>query len=199
MRKNTAVPELLTKDMKELLEALNKWGVQYLIVGAHALGVYTEPRGTKDLDIWVNPTPENAKVVHAALKEYAAPLFGVTEEFFTEKDTFLVVGVAPNRFDILKSIPGVEFDACWANRQAFDVGGVTANFPSLKDLYAAKVAAGRPQDLVDADKLKTALGLERTQTEGHDVKVEGQSPQQPGPELPAPEQQQKHNRRRRGR
>jgi len=99
------------------------------------------------------------------LKEFAAPLSGVTEGFFTERETFLVVGVAPNRFDILKSIPGVEFDACWAHRRVFDVGGVTANFPCLEDLLAAKVAAGRPQDLVDANKLKTALRLERKETE----------------------------------
>jgi hypothetical protein len=152
--------------MKELLEVLNKWEAQYLVVGAHALGVYTEPRGTKDLDIWVNPTPENAKLVYSALKEFAAPLQGVTEAFFTEKDTFLVVGVAPNRFDILKALPGVEFNECWARRQSFDVGGVTANFPSLKDLLAAKIAAGRPQDLVDADKIRAALQVVRSTTDG---------------------------------
>ena len=105
--------EQLCRDMKELLETLNKWQAQYLVVGAHALSVYTEPRGTKDLDIWVNPTPENAKRVYGALKEYGAPLLETPEQFFTERDTFLIIGVAPNRIDILKSIPGVEFDACW--------------------------------------------------------------------------------------
>ncbi len=51
------MPEKLTSDLKDLLGSLNKWQAQYLIIGAHALGVYTEPRGTKDLDIWDNPTP----------------------------------------------------------------------------------------------------------------------------------------------
>ena len=159
------MPELLSNDMKELLEVLNKWQAQYLVVGAHALGIYTEPRGTKDLDIWVNPTPNNAKLVYSALEEFAAPLDGITESFFTERGTFLVIGVAPNRFDILKSIPGVEFDACWARRKALDVGGVTANFPSLEDLLTAKIAAGRPQDLVDASKLQTALKIQRIRAE----------------------------------
>jgi hypothetical protein len=149
--------------MKELLEILNKWQAEYLVVGAHALGVYTEPRGTKDLDIWVNPTPENASRVFGALKEYGAPLFGTTERFFTQRETFLVIGVAPNRIDILKSIPGVEFDACWRTRKTLNIGGTTASFPSLEDLLAAKLAAGRPQDLVDAAKLKKALELERRQ------------------------------------
>jgi hypothetical protein len=167
------VPEQLGRDMKELLEILNRWQAQYLVVGAHALGVYAEPRGTKDLDIWVNPTPENAKRVFGALKEYGAPLFETTEHFFTERDTFLVIGVVPNRIDILKSIPGVEFDACWRKRKTLDVGGILTNFPSLEDLLAAKIAAGRPQDLVDATKLKMALELERR-------RVQEQAPEIPG-------------------
>src|SRR5689334_2034569 len=149
--------------MRELLEALNRWQAQYLVIGAHAVGVYTEPRGTKDLDIWVNPTKQNAKRVHAALKEFGAPLFGATEKTLTNKQDFLVIGVAPNRIDILKSIPGLGFEACWKNRRTFDIGGTTANFLNLEDLLTAKLAAGRPQDLVDAAKLKKALELERKQ------------------------------------
>ena len=76
--------EQLSQDMKDLLETLNRWQAQYLVVGAHALGLYTEPRSTKDLDVWVNPTPENAKLVYGALKEYGAPLIEATEQFFTE-------------------------------------------------------------------------------------------------------------------
>ena len=55
--------EQLSNDMRELLDVLNRWQAQYLVIGAHAVGVYAEPRGTKDLDIWVNPTKENAKRV----------------------------------------------------------------------------------------------------------------------------------------
>ena len=83
------MPEKLSRDMKELLETFNAGQVQYLVIGAHALGVYAEPRATKDLDIWVNPTPENASRVFKALKIYGAPLHGVTEQFFTDRDTFL--------------------------------------------------------------------------------------------------------------
>jgi hypothetical protein len=162
-RKKPLVPEQLTEDMRELLEALNRCQAQYLVIGAHAVGVYAEPRGTKDLDIWVNPTKENAKRVYAALKEFGAPLFGATQKTFAQKQDFLVIGVAPNRIDILKSIPGLGFRACWKNRRTFEIGGTTANFPSLEDLLTAKLAAGRPQDLVDAAKLRKALEVERKQ------------------------------------
>jgi predicted nucleotidyltransferase len=157
------VPEPLSQDMKELIQALNRRQAQYLVIGAHAVGDYAEPRSTKDLDVWVNPTQANAKRVLAALKEFGAPLFGTTAKTLTEKDNFLTIGVAPNRIDILKSIPGVQFSACWKNRRTFDIEGTTVNFLDLEDLIAAKSASKRPQDLADVEKLKKALELERSQ------------------------------------
>jgi hypothetical protein len=149
--------------MMELLEALNRRKAQYLVIGAHAVGIYAEPRGTKDLDIWVNPTKTNAKRVYAALKEFGAPLFVTTEETLINKEDFLIIGVAPNRIDILKSIPGLEFRACWKDRRTIEIGDTTVYVLSLDDLLTAKRAAGRPQDLVDAAKLEKALELEREQ------------------------------------
>ena len=174
-----------SQDMLDLLIMLNRWQVQYLIVGGRAVNAYTEARGTKDLDIWTNPTPENAKRVYAALKEFGAPLFGATEESFTRKDDFLFIGVAPNRIDVLKDIPGVEFDACWEKRQVFDLGnGLQANYLSLLDLISAKLAAGRHIDLADVDNLKVAL----------DRRTREQEPESPTPEQ-APEQKTRRGRR----
>jgi hypothetical protein len=167
------VPEPLSEDMKDLLNALNRLQAQYLIIGAHAVGVYAEPRGTKDLDVWINPTRENARRVHAALREFGAPLYGVSEETLTNKQHFLVIGVAPNRIDILKSIPGPGFRACWKHRRTFDIHGTTANFLSLEDLLSAKLAAGRPQDLVDAAKLEEALEVEREKQAHSDPNADG--------------------------
>ncbi len=72
-------------------------------------------------------------------------LFGTTEKTLTNKQDFLVIGVVPNRIDILKSIPGVSFRACWRNRRTLDIGGTKANFLSLNDLLAAKLAAALPR------------------------------------------------------
>lgn len=150
-----------SRDMLDLLVILNRRGVEYLIVGGRAVNAYTEARGTKDLDIWTNPTPENAARIFAALKEFGAPLFGATEESFTRKDEFLFIGVPPNRIDILKDIPGVEFDECWERRRSFDLGdGLEANYLGLPDLLAAKRAAGRHIDLADVEKLEAALERE---------------------------------------
>jgi hypothetical protein len=128
--------------------------------------------------------------VHSALTEYGAPLFGTSEEFFTERDTFLTIGVPPNRIDILKSIDGVEFEECWSSKKIFRFGDVDANFPSLEKLLAAKLAAGRPQDLVDAIKLKKALEIELREKQ----KQEGS--EKPDPQTPEQGQTRRHRRKR---
>jgi hypothetical protein len=45
----------MNPDFKELLLAFNAQGIEYLLVGAHALAVYGHVRATKDLDVWVRP------------------------------------------------------------------------------------------------------------------------------------------------
>jgi len=59
---------------------LQRENVEYLVVGAHAVIYYSEPRYTKDLDIWINPSHENALKAMAALTKFGAPLSGVTEK-----------------------------------------------------------------------------------------------------------------------
>ena len=125
-----------------------------------------------------------------ALKRFGAPLEGVTPQFFTDRNTFLVIGVIPNRIDILKSIPGVEFEECWQARQTLDLGGVKVHFPSPEHLLAAKLAARRPQDLVDATKLKKAVELQREQ-----ARREGLTQEQASP-APGHEPEQKKSRKR---
>ncbi len=43
----------MEKDQRDLLLAFNEQSVRYMIVGGYALGRYSEPRATKDLDIFV--------------------------------------------------------------------------------------------------------------------------------------------------
>lgn len=59
---------------KELLSAFDRCGVKYLVVGGYAVMRYTEPRFTKDLDLWVEASEQNAPRVFRALAEFGAPL-----------------------------------------------------------------------------------------------------------------------------
>jgi len=146
-------------DFKELLFALNAHSVKYLVVGAYAVSIHAQPRATKDLDIWIQSDPENAKAVYAALQKFGAPLESLTIADFAERGPFFHMGREPVAVDILTEIPGVEFDAAWERRveTVIDAAhGLTANFISRDDLMAAKLASGRPQDLADLDALRRA-------------------------------------------
>jgi hypothetical protein len=146
-------------DFKELLSVLNAHSVKYLVVGAYAVSVHAQPRATKDLDIWVKPDLENAKAIYAALREFGAPLEGLTIADFAERGPFFHMGREPVAVDILTELLGVEFDAAWERRvhNVIDaVRGLEANFISRDDLMAAKLASGRPQDMADLDALRKA-------------------------------------------
>jgi hypothetical protein len=56
----------MNRDFAEMLSALSEAGVEFLVVGAHALAAHGTPRATGDLDIWVNPSRDNAARVLAA-------------------------------------------------------------------------------------------------------------------------------------
>ena len=154
-------------DFKELLSALNACRVKYLVVGAYAVSVHAQPRATKDLDILVKPDAENAKAIYAALAQFGAPLEGLSFADFAVPGPFFRMGREPVAVDILTDIPGVEFDAAWERRveEVIDAAsGLKANFISREDLIAAKLAAGRPQDLADADALEKAAESRGTQS-----------------------------------
>ena len=144
----------MTSDYKELLEVLNEFGVRYLIVGGHAVMKYTEPRLTKDLDLWIATDPDNADRVFRALAQFGAPLQGYSPADFTKERSWFQIGVAPVRVDILMSIPGVTFESAWDRRVQDHFLEVPASFISREDLIAAKEAAGRAQDKRDLRRLR---------------------------------------------
>ena len=145
-------------DFKELLSVLNEKEVKYLVIGAYAVSLHAQPRATKDLDILVQPHPENAKAVYAALVKFGAPLQGLTVADFAEPGPWFHMGREPVAVDILTEIPGVDFDTAWSRRveAVIDPSGLKANFISREDLIASKLASGRPQDLADVDAIRKA-------------------------------------------
>lgn len=144
----------VNSDFSDLLKLFNNNNVKYLVIGGYAFIQYAEPRYTKDLDLWISTDTSNAAAIYKALSEFGAPLTGMTEKDFSEEGYFYQMGVPPVRVDILMGIPGVEFDAAWENRVKVDFEGLSVMFISKADLITAKRAAGRPQDLMDADLLE---------------------------------------------
>ena len=146
-------------DFKELLSIFNAQKVKYLIVGGYAVSFHAQPRATKDIDLLIKPDAENARAVYDALGKFGAPLEGLTAEDFIVRDKFFRMGRVPVVVDILPQIKGVDFDHAWQNRVEAVIdpqSGLKASFISRADLIAAKLAAGRPQDIADAAALREA-------------------------------------------
>ena len=64
----------LNPDFRDLFKCFAAENVRFLVVGGYALILHAEPRFTKDLDVWVDATPANAKRVWRALSAFGAPL-----------------------------------------------------------------------------------------------------------------------------
>ena len=150
----------MNSDFSDLLKTLNEADVKYLVVGGYAVGQHTEPRYTKDLDVWVEISPQNAERVYSALANFGAPLAGISPEDFTVPETIYQMGVEPVRVDILTTIQGVEFSDCWSQRTTAEFNGIVATFISIDDLIANKLKAARTQDLLDVRRMQQKKNLE---------------------------------------
>jgi len=149
------------QDFKELLSILNDHKVEYLIVGGYAVSFHAQPRATKDLDVLIKPDMANATALYRALEKFGAPLEGLTPGDFIEQGSFFRMGTPPVMLDILPEISGVEFDGAWQKRVEVTIDAkaeLKAWFISADDLIAAKLAAGRAQDLADVEALRDAKG-----------------------------------------
>ena len=150
---------MLPEDLKQLLHAFNANGVEYLIVGGYAVGIYAEPRATKDLDLFIRPESGNSERVYRALASYGAPMAGLSAADFTDPGAIFQVGVAPARIDILPRIDGVTFDEAWEQRVEVMLDGVVAHIISSGHLMQNKLSSGRTRDLADVEAIRLAIEL----------------------------------------
>ena len=145
---------MLSKDFKEFVALLKKHEVEYMIVGGYAVGVHGYPRYTGDLDIWLNPNDSNAGRILQAIDEFGFGSFKLTVADLTKEGNVIQFGQPPLRIDLLTSIDGVAFDACYANRKVVTFDGLPINFIGYHDLITNKKATGRHRDLDDVENLE---------------------------------------------
>lgn len=144
----------LPSDLIDLLAEFADAGVEYLLVGGHAVAVHGRPRFTKDADVWIGDDAENVRRACLALERFGAPLAVI--EALPSADPLDVVwmGAPPVRIDLMKGVPGGDFGACWTRRVELMDEGVRVFVVSKEDLIRLKEASGRPQDLEDARALR---------------------------------------------
>lgn len=146
---------MLNPDFSDLLSAFIAGGVEFLVVGGYAMAAHHVPRATKDLDLWVRPTAENARRVLRALDAFGAPRHGLTEPDLQEEGMIYRVGVPPNRVDVITVVDGVRFEDAWSGRVSVDIGGLQIPVIGRTHLIINKRTVRHPQDLVDADLLES--------------------------------------------
>ena len=159
-------------DFKELLSVFNAHNVKYLIVGGYAVSFHAQPRATKDMDIFIQADPANARAVYAALAAFGAPLEAISAEDLANPRKFIRFGNEPMAVDILSGIDGVNFDEAWERRIEGVVdpqSGLKTFFISRSDLIASKLAAGRMRDLADVEEIRDA---QASQPEGIQSELE---------------------------
>ena len=144
----------LSKDLSEFIHLLNQEGVNYLIVGAWAVGFHGRPRYTGDIDIFLRRDSENAERMMRVIQLFGFANVGLTREDFLKTDFIVQLGVEPNRIDILTGISGVDFALAWEHRVSGSLGGLQVSFISRDLLLQNKRAANRAKDIGDIEILE---------------------------------------------
>ena len=139
-------------DIEGLLKSLNAHSVRYVVIGATAFPVHGYARATLDIDIYIEPTQENAARTRDALLAFGYDLSDVTVEDLISKK--ILIRQYTTATDVPPFVKGVGFDEVWARRVEDRLGQTPAAFASLDDLIRMKEAAGRPKDLEDLRVLR---------------------------------------------
>lgn len=151
----------------ELLRRLAQAEARFVLVGGLALGARGVVRGTKDVDIVVDPEPSNlqrvAEVAVAAGgrvqrgEALLGSVFSIAAEMASGEQVAIETDLG--RLDVVQGLDGVpSFAELRSRASTADVLGVEVAVCSVEDLRAMKLAAGRGQDLVDVENLDTADG-----------------------------------------
>lgn len=146
---------MLNQDFREFIQSLNDNRVDYLVVGGYAVAFYGHPRYTKDIDIWLRPSENNAQAVVTALAQFGFGSLDIDKEDFLHPDRIIQLGYPPARIDLLTTIPGVDFDKCYQARVETLMDGLPISFIDLDNLLTNKRASGRLQDLADVENLES--------------------------------------------
>lgn len=135
----------MNPDSLDLLREFSRADVRFMLIGAYAVGVHGHPRATKDLDVWVEASADNAPRVLSALRAFGAPLMGLRERDLLTPGKGLRIGVEPARIDVLTKISGVDFSRAWPRRVEGTFGDVACSVIALEDLLACwPTSAPRP-------------------------------------------------------
>jgi len=145
---------MLNQDFREFIQLLNDNQVKYLVIGGYAVAVHGHPRYTKDIDIWIEISEENAQKLVTALTQFGFESLGLTSEDFQTPNQIIQLGYPPNRIDLITNPDGIDFQTCYDSKIEVTLNDIPVKFINLDNLKKNKLASGRLQDLADLEKLQ---------------------------------------------
>ncbi len=145
---------MLNQDFKEFIQLLNANQVKYLVIGGYAVAIHGHPRYTKDIDIWIEISEDNANKLVTTLTQFGFDSLGVTTEDFQTANQIIQLGYPPNRIDLITNPDGIDFQTCYDSKIEVNLNDVPVKFIDLDNLKKNKLASGRLQDLADLENLQ---------------------------------------------
>lgn len=142
-------------DFEDFLRLLRKHEVRYLVIGGLAFIYHARPRYTKDMELWIDPSPRNVQRANAALAEFGSPHLLTVDE----PDEILQIGLPPNRIDLLRTAEGPSFALAWKRRIVGRYGRADANWMDLDSLIDVKSRIDDPRHRRDVRALEAVRAL----------------------------------------
>lgn len=128
-----------------------------MLVGGYAVMAHGHIRATQDIDVWVRPTPDNARRVLKALQAFGMPpglSLEVLEKVEGEPPTGFRFGRPPIAVDLLTSIQGVDFEDAFSESLIQEIDGILIRIIGKRALLDNKRSTGREKDKLDAEALE---------------------------------------------
>ncbi len=147
--------QTFNKDFLDMLKLFRDNNVRYMIIGGYAVGAHGYARATKDIDLWIDPTMQNASKVLSALKEFGYPVeyYNINHDTLIDTSNIIQIGVPPRRIDIMSGPEGIDFETAWGNKCSTYIDNVLVYYIGLKDLIIQKAISGRDRDKLDIKNL----------------------------------------------
>lgn len=145
----------LSDDMKELLRIFNRNHVSYAICGGFAVANHGFVRMTLDLDLLIDPSPENASAVLKSLEEFGFGTAGIELQDLTAPATAITLGMQPNQIVLLTKMSSAPTSKILQRAEKTLLEDIQVMVVSKADLIQAKKEANRPKDLIDLNELES--------------------------------------------
>jgi len=142
----------LPEEFKEFINLLNKNSVKYLLLGGWAVGYYSNPRATKDIDFLVFIDNSNLKKLEKVFFDFKSPPVNI--ELLKEEKGYLFIGSPPLRIEVISNADGINIKDCYKRKKIIEIDDVKINIISKEDLIINKKSTKRLKDQADAEVLE---------------------------------------------